>query len=217
MIQPFYIFLFLCHLAILIFSFTHIKSNGWRVWLLRILSIGVLVDNATLFLSPQLLGTDLYVLLNRLRFAAHGLILPLLTIFGLSVLKDSGIKLASNKLFIAVCALVTLGSLYFGIQHDILHVQLGEKVGMGYTRLADVGGSLPPIGTIVTNLLVIVMGIILWRKAGWKWMFFGGLSIFVLNAATGAKEYGFLVGNGAEVIFLLSLYMTERWVTNKQT
>lgn len=216
MIQAFYVLMIVCHLAILIYSFTHIKSNSWRIWLLRLLSAGVLLDNTTLLLSPQLLGTDLYMFLNRVRFAAHGLVLPFLTLFGLSILKESDIKLASNKIFIALCAIVTLGSLYFGITHDVFNLQLGEKVGMGYTRLADVGGSLPPIGTIVTNLLVMIMGIVLWRKAGWKWLFFGSLFIFVLNAATGAKEFGFMVGNAAEVVFVLSLYMTERWLTKRR-
>ena len=175
---------------------------------------GVIFDNITLFLAPHLLGSNVYLLLNKFRFATHALLLPLLIPFGLSVLHQSGSTIAANKLLVGALSLITIGALYFGIHHEIVHLTLGEKSAYGYTRLAAVGDTLPPIGTIVANLILMVMGIALWKRAGWKWMFLGALFIFALNAATGAKEYGVLVGNFAEVVFIFSLLLTERWVSS---
>jgi len=49
-----------------------------------------------------------------------------------------------------------------------------------------------------------------WKVNGWRWFFLGGLFIFLLNGATGAQPWGFIVGNFAEVVFILCLLATHR-------
>ena len=61
-----------------------------------------------------------------------------------------------------------------------------------------------------TNILLLPMAALVWKSNGWKWFFLGALFIFLLNGATGTQSWGFLVGNFAEVVFMLSLLGTWR-------
>jgi hypothetical protein len=53
--------------------------------------------------------------------------------------------------------------------------------------------------------------------AGWRWFFLGVLFIFLLNGATGSRPWGFISGNGAEVIFICCLLLTERFLIRRSS
>ena len=69
---------------------------------------------------------------------------------------------------------------------------------------------VPPIATILTNLLLIILAAAVWRACGQKAMFAGALFALVVNGALAGIEWFFLVGNFVEVVFILSLLHTAR-------
>jgi hypothetical protein len=88
-------------------------------------------------------------------------------------------------------------------------LELGPKSAIGVTKLGSVSG-LPPIATILTNILLLPMAALVWKASGWRWLLLGALFIFLVNGATGAQPWGFLVGNFSELVFMVSLLATDR-------
>ena len=96
--------------------------------------------------------------------------------------------------------------------HDVFTLELGQKETMGHLRLSSLS-SIPPVATILSNIIMLPMAFAVWRRAGWPWFFLGGLFIFLVNGATGALPWGLFAGNGAEVVFVFSLLATERYLS----
>lgn len=179
------------------------------MWLLRFMLLGMCYDNVIQGLGNWFIEASWYEGANVPRFLLHASVLPFLTIFGLSVMRDAGVALARKPLAIAFCWLFTIASLAWGLYHDVYLLELGPKSAIGVTKLGSVSG-LPPIATILTNLLLLPMAALVWKASGWRWLLLGALFIFLVNGATGSQPWGFLVGNFAELVFMVSLLATDR-------
>ena len=195
--------------ALLAWTFTRAPGNPARVWLLRFMLLGMSYDNLVQGLGTWFIDAPWYEGANVPRFVLHVTVLPFLTIFGLSVMRDAGVALARNALVIGFCWLFTAAALAWGLYHEVYLLQLGPKHAMGVMKLGSIS-ALPPVATILTNILVLPMAAMVWKSSGWKWFFLGGLFIFLVNGATGAQSWGFLVGNFAELVFIVSLLATDR-------
>jgi len=196
------------HLALLAWTFRDRDFAAPRLWLLRLLLLGMFYDNLVQGVGNWFIDEAWYAPANLPRFILHASVLPFLTLFGLSVMRSAGVTVASNRGFIAFCWLFTGCALAWGLYHEVVLLELGPKSALGVAKLGSLS-SVPPVATILTNILVLPMAAAVWRVAGWPWFFLGGLFIFVLNGATGAQSWGFLVGNFAEVVFIVSLLQTH--------
>ena len=195
--------------GLLIWTFTRAPGNSARVWLLRFMLLGMCYDNVIQGLGNWFIEAPWYESANIPRFLLHASVLPFLTIFGLSVMRDAGVLLARKPLVSGFCWLFTIAALVWGLYHDVYLLQLGPKSAVGVMKLGSVSG-LPPIATILTNILLLPMAALVWKASGWRWLFLGALFIFLVNGATGAQPWGFLVGNLAELVFIVSLLATDR-------
>ncbi len=86
----------------------------------------------------------------------------------------------------------------------------------GHLRLTSLS-ELPPLGTIAVNLMLIPLGFILWRRTGWPLLFGGALFILLVNGTAAAEPWGYLAGNGAGVVFILCLLLTERFLIREDS
>ena len=195
--------------GLLAWTFKRAPGNSARVWLLRFMLLGMCYDNVIQGLGNWFIEASWYETANVPRFLLHASVLPFLTIFGLSVMRDAGVPLARKPLVPVFCWLFTIASLVWGLYHDVYLLQLGTKSAFGVMKLGSVSG-LPPIATILTNILLLPMAALVWKASGWRWLFLGALFIFLVNGATGAQPWGFLVGNFAELVFIVSLLATDR-------
>ncbi len=202
---------FLIHLAFLAWSFTFEGKTSMRLWFLRILLIGMCYDNLVLLLGDISVGTQWYVVANYPRYILHAGMLPFLTLFTLSVAQHSRVAFAHNAMFIRFCWAFTALAWVYGMWHDVLLLELEPVQVLDHIRLASVA-TIPPLATIATNVLVLPIALAIWRRAGWPLFFFGSLFIFLLNGMTGSHPWGYIAGNGAEVIFICCLLLTERFV-----
>ncbi len=199
----------LLHLALLAWTFSRGVAVPARLWLLRLLLLGMCYDNLVQGLGNWFMDASWYAGANIPRFLLHASLLPFLTIFGLSVMRDAGAALAHNRAVVAFCWLFTLGALVWGLYHEVYLLQLGPEPALGVWKLGSVS-AMPPIATILTSALALPIAAIVWKVSGWRWFFLGALFIFVVNGATGSKPWGFLAGNFAELVFILALLATER-------
>lgn len=199
----------LLHLVLLAWTFRSGAAASPRMWLLRLLLVGMCYDNLVQGLGNWFIDTAWYPAANVPRFILHATLLPFLTIFGLSVMRDAGAALARSRPVVIFCWLFALAALAWGLYHEVYLLQLGPKPALGVFKLGSISG-LPPVATILTSALALPISALVWKASGWRWFFLGALFIFVVNVATGSKPWGFLAGNFAELVFILCLLATER-------
>ena len=202
------------HLALLGWSFTFRRPASARLWILRFLLAGMIYDNLVLALGDAGAGAPWYAAASTGRFVLHAAALPLLIPFALSAMRAAAIPLARRPGVTAGCWLAALAAWSYGFWHDVGRLELVAAEALGHQRLTSLSG-LPPLGTIAVNLLLIVLAFILWRRTGWLPLLAGALFILIVNAGTGARPWGFLAGNGAEVVFILCLLATERFLIRR--
>ena len=201
----------LAALCLLAWSFRFAKPASLRLWFVRLMLLSMAYDNLVLALGGVGGVSSWYVGATWLRFALHVLVLPLLIPFALSSMRVCGVPLARRRPFAVLCWLCVGAAWCYGLGHDLLRLELAPKEVLGHVRLASVSAT-PPLATIFVNLLFLGLAASVWRRAGWAVAFLGGLFILVVNGAVGARPWGLLAGNGAELTFAFSLLLTERFL-----
>jgi len=199
----------LLHVALLAWTFTLGDRASPRLWLLRFMLLGMCYDNLIQGLGNWFIDAPWYEGANVPRFILHAGVLPFLAIFGLGVMRDAGVVFARHRALEAFCWVFTAGALAWGLYRDVYLLELGPGEMLGVMKLGSLSG-LPPVATILTNVLILPMAALVWRASGWPWFFLGALFIFLVNGATGAQPWGVLSGNCAELVFIICLLATER-------
>jgi hypothetical protein len=199
----------LCHLVLLAWTFVDNDKHSAAIWVLRLLLCGVLWDNLVQGSGHWFIGGAGYEAVSYLRYLLHSAVLPLLVLFGLWVLGAAGVGVASSRLLRTSCWVFTLGAVAWGLYHDVYLMEFGAVSVMGVSKLVELSAA-PPWATIASNLILVVMGAAVWRSAGWRWLFLGGLFILLVNGSTAGQPWGFVAANFAELVFILSLLFTER-------
>ncbi len=205
--------------GLLAYSFRWNSHQPLRQWLLRAMLLGMIYDNSMVSIGPWAIESTWYELASYPRFFLHASVLPFLTLFTLSILVDAKVQFANNTLFRGFMFLFTTCALAYGIWHDVIVIELEAVTSLGHERFSSVS-KVPPLATIATNILMLPLAVVIWRKAQWPWLFAGAIFIFLVNGATGPTEIGFLAGNFGEVIFMLALLSTEKHfsqIKNSQT
>ncbi len=202
------------HICLLAWSLSFQGRASPRLWILRLLLTGMIYDNLVLALGGNAIGSAWYAAATQGRFVLHAALLPLLIPFALSALRACAIPLADKRLFAVCCWLVAATAWWYGFWQDVGQLELVPRTVLGHPRLTSVSG-LPPLGTIAVNLSLVPLAFILWRRTGWAPLLLGTLFILLLNGSVGSRPWGFLAGNGAELVFVLSLLLTERFLMQR--
>ena len=203
------LFFAMLDLLLLVGTFTLRDARSLPLWLLRFMLFGMFYDNLIQGIGNWYIDAPWYETANMPRFLLHVCVLPFLTLFALSIMRAAGVGVAQKLPLIAFCWVFTLAALAWGFYHEVMLLQLAPRPALGVMKLGS-ASSLPPIATIATNILILPMAAAVWKVSGWKWFFLGAVFIFVLNGATGAQPWGFLVGNFAELVFMLCLLATQQ-------
>lgn len=204
-----YLLLFFAGLQLALLCWTFARPGSARLWLLRLLLAGMCYDNLVQGIGHWFIDAPWYEGANIPRFVLHSAVLPFLTLFALTVMRDAGVAVAREPAMVGFCGLFTAAALAWGLYHEVYLLELGAKPALGVMKLGSVSGT-PPLATIATNLLVLPMAAAVWKASGWGWFFLGAIFIFLVNGATGAQPWGFITGNFAELVFVLCLLATER-------
>ena len=195
----------------MVWSFAWGAPATARLWILRLLLFGMVWDNLMLALGNIGVGSPWYAAASELRFVLHALVLPLLIPFAVSVMRASGITYAARPWFAVCCWLCAGAAWWYGLWHDVCGLQLTAQEVQGHMRLTSASAA-PPWGTIGVNFLLLAMGWAVWRRSGWSLLLFGALFILLLSGGVGGQPWGYVAGNGGELLFVLCLLLTERFV-----
>jgi hypothetical protein len=169
---------------------------------------GLVYDNLILALGGFLGASEELKALNAPRFVIHGLATPLLIIWGFGVARRVGLAWAQSRRNHAIMCTVATLLIALGVYSDVLKLDLQIKVEQGITRYVNVGGIKgPPIPSIITIIVLIVIGGMLWRRGKSRGLAVGSGVMFI-GAMAGTALLG--VGNAAEVAMSAGILSGQR-------
>ncbi|WP_420630131.1 hypothetical protein [Candidatus Leptofilum sp.] len=202
-----YILYTLAHIVLLIWGF-RLWRDGRKLMLLLILLpiAGLVYDNGVISLGRFLGEGELLQTLNQGRFLLHALITPLLIAASVSLAARAGVGWTQKRLTHALFGIITVALIGFGLVEFTHFVYEPEQFG-NTLRYVDTAVAGPPIPAIITIIIIMIMGIFIWRLRQWPWLFLGGLIMFI-GSAVPPSLVGPIVGSGVEVVLLASLLAT---------
>jgi hypothetical protein len=183
-------------------------------------------DNLTIGLGSTLGEGQLLLAMNTVRFLAHYVFLPFTFIAIASMAKQAGFKWAQPKFVMAgFCLLAT----YFML-HDLwlfynarfypscfadtlrytTHVSEWTQCSAEY--VVGTGQRIMPVPAILLSNMLILFGIYLWWKIGYKWLFLGALFATAFFAVPFGSTGG-IVGNVGEPIISVVILCTTAFIT----
>lgn len=209
------------------------KFPSTAQWLVTV-PLGLMwFDNLTIGLGSSLGEGQLLLAMNTVRFLAHYIFLPFTFVAIGSMAKQAGFKWAQPKWVIAAfCLLATWfmlhdlwlfynATFYPSCIEDTLRytTYISERTACGPDAEIGIGQQIRPIPAITLSNMLIIFGIYLWWKIGYKWLFLG--SVF----ATGFFAVPFSVAGGifsnvgepiiSFVILTTAAYITKTFGSNK--
>ena len=185
-------------------------------------------DNVTIGLGSTLGEGALLEGLNTVRFLAHYICLPMTIIAIGSMAKQAGFPWAQPKVVMAAfCLLATwfivhdlwlfYGSTFYpSCFADTLRytTHISEFTACGPNAEIGAGTRIAPIPAITLSNMLILFGIYLWWKIGYKWLFIGALGATAFFAVPFGPTGG-IVGNMGEPVICAVVVATAVHITRQ--
>ena len=208
----FYLFFTAAYIGLFIWGLIGIKKKDVFKWtsFVYLIILARIYDNGIIGIGRWIGEGDLLETLNLLRFWTHAFLTPLLVLFAVGTLKESGIAWAQKKWLTISAIIYTL--ILIGIEIWLEASQLTLKAEEEYGVLRYVSteeASGPPIMILLVTLVLIVTSAILWKKTKWPVFFIGAIVMTIGSAVPINVESG-AVTNAFELFLLFTLIWTKR-------
>jgi hypothetical protein len=178
-------------------------------------------DNFVIGIGSTLGQGDLLVQLNYVRFVAHYVGLPMTFIALGAMAREAGFPWARHRLVMgAFCTLATgfiahdlwllsQSTFYPSCFADTLRytTHIASYTACGADADIGAGRSIAPVPAITLTNMLILFGIYLWIRIGWKWLALGSVGALVFFAVPYAQTGGIL-GNVGEPIISIVIVAT---------
>jgi len=198
----------LVQLALTIIAVRHWMIHRSSYGLIPIAVIGALVYDNLAIASGSLLGEGAALqAVNVPRYVFHALLTPMLVIFACGVARRADVGWSQTKgVHAAFCTLAT-ALIGYGAFTDILNLQLEPARFQDTLRYSNEFSLLkgPPLPSFISMIVLVVVGIVVWVKARWPWLFVGALLMLIL---AGAGSRAITVAALGEVFLSLALVAT---------
>lgn len=204
--------------ALLIWGLYGIRKQELAKWssVIYIVILPLIYDNLILATGKWIGEGELLESLNFSRFCLHALITPLLVMYSIGTLRESGIEWAKKKWLVIVGIIYTIGLmvLEFSIEVVGLEIEVVKEYGVvSYSNVEEATG--PPIMVLLVTLILIVASAIVWKKTKWPLFFIGAVVMTIGSAVTIDIESG-AVTNAFELFLIFTLIWTKRrWITGQ--
>ena len=189
--------------------------------IVAMISAGLVYDNLIVSLGTTIGAGTLLQMLSWPRFAMHAMLTPFLMIAVMHFAAAAGISWANDRRWRTSVWLLVAGMIAFGVFEHLIWLETAPGCFDGVLRYTSnlyvthycspdqeplVGGG-PPIPSIVSNLLALIVGFALWRRAGWAWLMLGSILMFIA-AGVPISGFGTAPGNGGEVLLQFAMAAT---------
>ncbi|MGW0247390.1 hypothetical protein ACWDYH_12205 [Nocardia goodfellowii] len=160
--------------------------------------IGLAYDSAIFGLGATLGPGNLLHDLSVGRFVGHVVLTPLLVIWAAQCV----LRIRMRWAWLLTAALIAWGTVA-----DLTDLHLSPGRFAGTLRYAPEAPSGPPIPALVVSIVLLIAGIMLWRKRNWPWL---ALATAILFVASGAAFAIPPLGNAGEAVMFTALVAAVR-------
>ncbi|MER5555851.1 hypothetical protein ABT001_29990 [Streptomyces sp. NPDC002793] len=168
----------------------------------------LLWDNGVIAVGSMTGAGPLLEAVSVPRFVAHALLTPLLVLWSLSVADHAGLRQARRTWVRGAAVGLTVLLVAAGVLHDVLGLSLrAERWADTLRYVNDATSPVGPLPAIITGLVVLAVGIVLWRCIGFPWL---ALTSAVMVVVSGAATQIPVLGNAGEVVLGVGLLLTVR-------
>ncbi|GAA0470596.1 hypothetical protein Aca07nite_31400 [Actinoplanes capillaceus] len=181
------------------------RRPDWALTLLILVLLGLIWDNAVIAMGATIGEGDTLEALSFPRYAAHGILVPLLIMVGVGLARRHDVRFFTGATVPAVLGTVTALLITIGIWLDIVTLDLEPTRYADTLRYTNAAAHGPPIPAVATILILIAIGALLLARARQPWLLAGSIAMF---AAAGAAVAGFWIGNVGELILILTIWRT---------
>ena len=201
----------------LIYALGHLALFIWALMLflrhrhpatvpLLIVTFGLVYDNGLLAAGAAIGHGELLEQISVPRYFMHAFGTPLLMLSALGLAIRSGAEWARAPVTVAAVSILTIAMIAVGVEADLISLQLEAKSPSGVISYGNAASSGPPVAPIVTIVILIAAGIIVWRRGSGPWLLLGSLAQFVAAAIGDAIV---IAGNLGELALLAGLVATD--------
>lgn len=207
-----YILYTFLYTALLIWGLYGIRKQELAKWssVIYIVILPLIYDNLILATGKWIGEGELLESLNFSRFCLHALITPLLVMYSIGTLRESGIEWAKKKWLVIVGIIYTIGLMVFEFSVEVvgLEIEVVKEYGVvSYSNVEEATG--PPIMVLLVTLILIVASAIVWKKTKWPIFFIGAIVMTIGSAVPLNIESG-AVTNAFELFLIFTLIWTKR-------
>lgn len=204
--------------AIFIWGLTSIKKEDLAAWtsVIYIVILPLIYDNLILATGKWIGEGELLKSLNFSRFYLHALITPLLAMYSIGTLRESGIEWAMKKWLVISGVIYTtaLIILEFSLEVVGLEIEVVKEYGViSYSNVEVANG--PPIMALFVTFVLLVASAILWKKTKWP-VFFIGAVVMTIGSAVPINVQSGAVTNAFELFLIFTLIWTKRRLLTNQ-
>lgn len=197
--------------ALLIWGLYGIRKQELDKWssVIYIVILPLIYDNLILATGKWIGEGELLESLNFSRFCLHALITPLLVMYSIGTLRESGIEWAKKKWLVIVGIIYTIGLMVFEFSVEVvgLEIEVVKEYGVvSYSNVEEATG--PPIMVLLVTLILIVASAIVWKKTKWPIFFIGAIVMTIGSAVPLNIESG-AVTNAFELFLIFTLIWTK--------
>jgi len=186
-------------------------------------------DNFVIGIGGTLGEGELLKSLNTVRFLAHYIALPMTFIALGAMAREAGFRWAQTKLAMgAFCTLATgfiLHDLWLFSQStfypscfaDTLRYTTSISAFTACSPTAEIGAgrSIPPIPAVTLTGMMIIFGLYLWNRIGWKWLTLGSIGALAFFAVPFGPTGG-IFGNIGEPIICIVIISTAAHIARRR-
>ncbi|WP_262176384.1 phospholipid phosphatase [Saccharococcus sp. Marseille-Q5394] len=210
--QILYMLFTFAYIALLIWGFKGINAQEVSKWtsVVYLVVIALIYDNGILAIGHWIGEGALLEKLNTVRFWAHAIVTPLLVLYSIGTLRESGVSWARKTWVTILSILYTIAAIILEIIFVTADLRLQVENEYGVVSYGSVDPpSGPPIMILFVTIAMLIAGGVLWKKTGWA-VFFIGVVIMTIGSAVPLDVGSNVITNLFELILLTSLVWTKR-------
>ncbi|OIP71437.1 MAG: hypothetical protein AUK48_12425 [Oscillatoriales cyanobacterium CG2_30_44_21] len=198
----------LCHLLLLVWIISlYADSHQFGLLVLVAITTAIAYDNLIISLG-QMIGTGNVLLrLSQPRFFCHVVLTPLSVIAAFSFCLQTQLVWAIQPFMITLISLITIALIAAEILTYYKEFEPTAENFQGTLRYTNSAYKTAPIPSIVTTIIVGILGFFLWKQFESYWLMSSSI-VMVIGGAMPQKVAGPLICAGGEVILILGFCLT---------
>lgn len=198
----------LSHTFLLIWAhYLYAESHQAGLIILIAIITAIAYDNLIVSIGHWIGKGKTLLALSQPRFLGHVILTPLSIIAAYSLCFQSGLGWANQPISIFLIALVTISLIAAEILTYYEKFEPIIATFQGTVRYTNSAYKILPIPSIITTVIVGILGLVIWRQLNSPWLLISSIIMFFGGAIPQCLA-GPLICSGVEVVLILGFCMT---------